>query len=400
MTAKKLSEFISHKTWLWQRVMRNLYVGIHQLYGVMEKTDLQLSTIIRLCCNADDVEELWDLAETLDFYEDDIIGRIEDVRFCKPVPWQYDFLQIISESTEMPIENTLSLETIADAYCAALMMKDLKIPQLFSRLDKQYGKLYASVARKERLNLRNLSLILDAEFSHSWGEDISLMNGRELVDRYLPRCGMSKLTKALKASRTEDLKLTPEERACLGYSYYSPFFCDAIEMRQQIPGSTIFACVEEQLKNEKDYRQHLQEAIRQTEDEDEEDAIGDVLEEKHHFLYVDPLDRCLMDIRLGDEVYANVYVQKFAGDDLNNSLPDFIRLHKGLLYTIEFVDNISELEVAQDFLKRVNAIKKALMDIEKACLSNPMMSWLPVVRQQHQRLETELSKCYYLSCKL
>lgn len=400
MNTKKLLEFISHKTWLWQRVFRNFYVGIHQLEDVIAKTDLQISTIIRLCRNVDDLNDLWDLAETLDSYEDEILGTIQDIRFCKPIPWQYDFLQFILENTEMPIEKTLDLETIADAYCAALMVKDLDTAKLFADLDKTYDELYASTAHKEILLRRNLSLVLENSFSRRFGDDISKLNSRELVDYYLPRCGIKGLTQALKTARTDDIKLTPEERACLGYSYYSPFFCDAIELRQQIPGSTVFACVEDQLKNEQEYRQNLQAHLRRTEDEDEEDALDDELERQHHFLFVDPLDRCLMDFRLGDVVYANVYVQKFTGDDLNNSLPDFIRLHKGLLYTVEFVDDFSAVEAAQDFLKYFNAVKMAIMQLEKLCAANPLMSWQPTIRMQHQKLEKELSQCYYLACKM
>ncbi len=400
MTAKRLSEFVSHKTWLWQRVFRNFYAGIHQLFDVMGKTDLQISTIIRLCRNVDDLDELWDLAEMLDAYEDEILGTIQDIRFCKPIPWQYDFLEIVSAATPMPIEKTLDLETIADSYCAALMQNDFDVFKLFARLDKTYGKLYASAARKEILLRRNLSLVLENSFSRRFGDDVSAFNSRELVDYYLPRCGIKGLTQALKAARTEEIKLTPEERACLGYSYYSPFFCDAIELRKQVPGSTVFACVEDQLKNEQEYRQNLQEHLRQTKDENEEDAIDDELERRHHFLFIDPLDRCLIDVRLGDVVYANVYVQRFTGDDLNNSLPDFIRLHKGLLYTVEFVDDFSVVESAQEFLNYFNAVKAAIMQIEKLCTANPLMGLHPIIRMQHQKLEKELSQCYYLSCNM
>ncbi len=399
MNKKKLSEFLSHKTWLWLRVFRNLYIAKHGLYEVLAKTDLQPSTILRLCRNEDDFGELWDLAEMLDYCEDDIIGTIEDLRFCKPVPWQYDFLQTMIELSEMPIENTLDLNSIADAYCAALMLKDFDVSALMSRLDTAYGKLYRSAAHKEYLVHRNLSLVLEEKFSKRFGEDIAALNSRELVDRYLPKCGIDGLKQALKTARTSDIKLSPEERACLGYSYYSPFFCDAIEMRKAIPGSTIFACVEDQLQREQQYHRYLLEMLSKlgSNDEDKEDEITELLEQQHHFLFIDPLDRCLVDIRLGDVVYANVYVQRFIGDNLNNSLPDFIRLHKGCLYTIEFIDDINELEIAQDFLKRLNAIKKALIDLEKACHTNPMLQWQPLVRKQHKMLSTEISKYYYLS---
>lgn len=400
MNKTKILEFFSHKTWLWQRVFRNFYVGRHQLFDVLEKTDLQLSTIVRLCRNVDDLDDLWELAQKIDFYEEEIIGTIEDLRYCRPIPWQYDFLDIVSKSTEMPFEPSLNLESIIDAYCAAVIEKDFKLGNLIKKLDADYRRLYASAANKEKLVKRNLSLVLDATCAHRFGENTAIMNSRELVDRYLPVCGIKGLAETLKTARTSELKLSPEERACLGFSYYSPFFCDEIEMRKQIPGSTIFSCVEEQLKNEQDHNRALHEALSKIKDEDEEDEIRDLLDQHHHFLFVDPMDRCLLDIRIGDVLYANVYVQKFPKDDLNNSLPDFIRLHKGFLYTVEFVEDISQLEIAQDFLQHTNAIKRALLQMEKAFVSNPLLSWQPQLQHQYQKLEGELAKCYHIYCKM
>ena len=140
----------------------------------------------------------------------------------------------------------------------------------------------------------------------------------------------------------------------------------------------------------------MQDALMQAKDEDEEDEIRDMLELKHNAIFVDPQERCLMDVWFGKEMYANVYVQRFPQDYMNNSLPDFIRCHKGCLYTVEFVDDISELDVAQDMLKRLNAIKCEMLKIEKAALKNPHVMLIPNVQLKLHQLQGAYASCYYV----
>lgn len=402
MDTKKLIDYHNRKTWLWQRVFRDFFIGLHNLYDIAAERDLPITTIVRLCRNEDDLNELWELVDLIDTMEENILGEIKDISFCRPVPWQYDFLQEIADSLELPIDVNLCIDSVTDAYCAALISKKFSIKECRNRLDNFYRDLYASASHKETVLRRNLELILDTSYPSRMGESPIGSNSRELLDYYLPRCGFDKMSQAIKKARTADIKLTPEERACLGYSYYSPFVCDDGDLLKPIPGSTIFDCVEDRLRKEAEYRRKLQDAARQAEDEEDDETEEEIrhrLNQKHYCLFVDPLDRCLMDIQTGDVVYANVYVQKFPDDNLNNSLTDFIRLSKGCLYTVEFVEDISQLETAQDFLRYLNSVKAALMQIEKILVSNPLLNWQPTIRNQYQKLQEEFSRCYYISEK-
>ncbi len=402
MDTKKLLKHFRQKTWLWQRVFRNFFIGMHNLYDLVAEKDLPITTIVRLCRNEDDLNELWDLVELIDSMEDDILGEIKDLSFCRPVPWQYDFIKEIIDTLNLPYTSNLCIETVADVYCAALINKNFSIKDCRNRLDKFYHKLYASVSHKETVLRRNLELILDTSYPSRAGETPIGANVRELLDYYLPRCGFDKMSHAIKKARTSDIKLTPEERACLGYSYYSPFVCDESDFSKPIPGSTIFACVEDHLQKEMEYRRELEDAVRKAEDKEDdetEDNIRERLNRKHYCLFIDPMDRCLMDICTGEITYANVYVQKFPDDDLNNSLADFVRFNKGCLYTVEFVEDISQLEVAQDFLNYLNHIKSVLMQMEKMMISKPELGLHPMIRNQYQRMQEEFSKCYYISEK-
>ena len=396
MDTKKILDHFSHKTWLWQRVFRDFYVALHNLYDLTAEKDLPLTTIVRLCRNEDDINELWSLVELIDSMEDDILGEIKDLSFCRPVPWQYDFMQEVIDTLKLPYTTNLCIETMTDVYCAALLNKTFEISKCKNRLDNTYRTLYDAVSRKENLLRRNLELQLESTYPPRWGQSSSGLNCRELVDFYLPRCGIKGMQHALKEARTTDIKLTPEERACLGYSYYSPFVCDEGDLLK------VFACVEDHLQREMAYRRELEDAVRKAEDEEDdetEENIRERLNREHYCLFIDPMDRCLMDIRTGEITYANVYVEKFPDDNLNNSLTDFIRLNKGCLYTVEFVENISELEVAQDFLNYLNHVKSTLIQMEKMMRAESAMDWNPMLRNRYQKMQEEFSRCYYISEK-
>lgn len=402
MDTKKLLKHFRQKTWLWQRVFRDFYVALHNLYDLAAEKDLPLTTLVRLCRNEDDLNELWDLVELIDSMENNILDEIKDLSFCRPVPWQCDFLQEVADTLQLPLATNLCIDAMTDAYCAALLNDKFNISECKTRLDNTYRSLYDTVSRKEKTLCRNLELELEATYPSRFGESSLGLNCRELVDFYLPRCGLNGMSKALKEARTTDIKLTPEERACLGYSYYSPFVCDESEMLKPIPGSTIFSCVEDHLQREMEYRRELEDAVRKAEDAEDdetEDNIRERLNREHYCLFIDPMDRCLMDIRTGEITYANVYVQKFPNDDLNNSLTDFIRFNKGCLYTVEFVEDISQLEVAQDFLNYLNRIKLVLMQMEKMMISKSELGLHPMIRNRYQKLREEFSSCYYISEK-
>ena len=396
MNKNRLLEFLSHKTWLWKRVFCNMYIGQHHLYDLRLKTEPEPEMFVRLCQNSDDLSEIWNLAEFLDFHEGEISDVIADLSLCRPIPWQYDFVQKISDASERKILQTLRVDAIVDAYCAAMISRKIDLSELFEQLDETYVAMYKCLSQKQELLKRNFSLILETKFSSRYGGNAWGLNFREIVDLYVSSCGVKGIAEVLKKAQTSETKLTSEERACQAFAYCSPYFCSEVGLEQnKMPESSIFACVEDYLQDMRKRWDTLQETLMQARDEDEEDEIRDMMELKHNAVYVDPQERCLMDVRLGQEIYANVYVQRFPQDYMNNSLPDFIRYHKGCLYTVEFIDDISELDVAQDMLQRLNAVKCEMLKIEKAALKDPRILLVPKVQLKMQQLQGAYASCYY-----
>ena len=373
-----------------------MYIGRHHLYDLRLKTEPEPEMFVRCCQNSDDLSEIWNLAEFLDFHEDEISDVIADLTLCRPIPWQYDFVQKISDASKHKILQTLGMEAIVDAYCTAMLFSNIDLSALFEQLDETYVAMYKKLSQKQELLKRNFSLILETKFSSRYGGNTLGLNFREIVDLYVSSCGVKGIVEVLKKAQTPETKLTPEERACQAFTYRSPYFCSEVGVAQnKVPESSIFACVEDYLRDMRKRWNTLQDALMQTQDEDEEDEIREMMELKHNAVYVDPQERCLIDVWLGQEMYANVYVQRFPQDYMNNSLPDFIRYHKGCLYTVEFVDDISELNVAQDMLKRLNAVKREMLKIEKAALKDPRVMLVPRVQLRVQQLRGAYASCYY-----
>lgn len=375
-----------------------MYIGRHHLYDLRMKTEPEPEMFVRCCQNSDDLSEIWNLAEFLDYHEEEISDVIADLRLCRPIPWQYDFVQKISDASKHKILQTLGMEAVVDAYCTALLSSSIDLSELMEQLDDTYVEMYKELSRKQTLLKRNFSLILETTYAAKCRYSTAGLNFREVVDLYLPYCGVKGIAEVLKKAQTPDIKLTPEERACQAFTYCSPYLCSEVGLAQnKLPESSIFACVEDYLQEARKRWDTLQEALLQTKDEDEEDEIRDMLELKHHVVFVDPQERCLIDVWFGKEMYANVYVQKFPQDYMNNSLPDFIRCHRGCLYTVEFVDDFAQVDTAQDMLRRLNALKAAMLKMEKALLKNPRMLLIPNVQVQIHQMQDAYSSFYYVT---
>lgn len=397
MNTAQIIDYLSHKTWTWQRAFCNFYLLEHNLYTAGRDEELEPAMLVKRCNNDDDLQEMRFLAEFIDSTEQEMINIISDYRFFRSIPWQYDFVETVEKKSGFKIKQTLNLDALTDAYCIALFSDKLDLNELTEQLDETYRKLYASAARKQLLHKRNLSLILESLGRHRSIDNAAGLNYRELVDAYLPAYGLSSVLEALHHAYTDDIKLTPEERAAFAFAYYSPYFYDEEELKfGKIPGSSIFACVEERLQEERGYRESLKQKRWQAQDEDEEDDITDALEETHNAVYVDPQERCLIDTHYGDVLYANVYIERVPQDFLNTSLPDFIRYHKGCLYTVEFVDDIKKLNVAQELLDRLNQIKHEMLSLETKQLRSPQTGLSEKERQKYAELSEERATCYYV----
>ena len=403
MDRRKLQNCLSHKSWLWQKIFAHFYLTPMGISPFDLKTEFEAQTAVRFCRNEDDLTALWELVEYLDFHEKEFVGAIEDIHYCRPIPWQYDFVQKVFELTQNQQLKFFDLDSVVDAFCLGLMTKNVDLSAIMQELDKSYDMLYATVAHKQNILRRNLSLTLETMYPQRFFEDTSELNCRELVDLFISRAGVEGIAKALKSARTADIKLTPEERACLAFSYYSPYFSDEVEAKQKdVPGCSVFDCTEDRLQDEEAQLEQIRAFVaehynNEDEEDDDNDEIAAVLKKTHNAVYVDPQERCVIDVVRHEPLYAHVYIEKFPQDDLNNSLPDFVRCHKGLLYTVEFVDDLKQLDVAQELNQRLNAIKSEALRLERACMDNPYLPLNGNFQRKVEQLRQNRRTCFYLS---
>lgn len=406
MNVQRLKDYLSHKTWLWQRIFGHFYLAkyglkMSQLRGL--KGDLDASALIIFCRNEDDLNEFWSVAEDIDQREETLIGAIEDLRYCRPLSWQYDFVATVSDRLKTNLLQSLQLDSVADAYCMALL-NGIDTARLIADLDGKYSTIFASAGRKTNLLRRNFSLILETKMPSYRHDNNAGLNFREIVERYISRCGVTDLVKMLKTARTAETKMTHDENECLSLAYYSPYFGDEIDViAPNVPGCTIAQCVAYQLEKETNFLESLRAVIAQCgsdddDDDDEKDRLKEMLSLTHHAIFVDPTERCLIDVqRTTKPLYAHVYIEKFPQDDLNNSLPDFIRYEKGWLFTVEFVEDIKQLEVAQKMSKLINRCKQEIIRLERTCLKNPGLALNGMFQQRYAQLN-QMLRSFYCIC--
>ena len=402
MDRSRLRECLKHKTWLWQRIFSHLYLAKFNLSPLDSEMEVEAAELIKLCHNEDDLEDMWNVVDFIDSYFEKFTKLIEDIQYCRPMSWQYDFVaRIFKNELNMAVE-TLNLESVVDAYCVALI-NDFDVLALVDELDTKYAEIFADMAHKQNILKRNLSLILETTYSMRFGESTIGMNYRELVDMFVPKCGVEGVAKALKTAKTPETKLTSDERECQAFAYYSPFFFSEEDLQKTVAGSNIFACVEDRLQIEHDDLQELQRLMARqigSGDDDDNDEAAEVMNLTHNAVYVDPQDRCVIDVRRGDPLYAHVYIERFPEDELHNSLPDFIRYHKGWLYTVEFVDDLKQIEELQVLNQRLNASKQGILKLMKVCKEKPWLMLNGNVQRQMHMLQSSLRTCYYISEKM
>jgi hypothetical protein len=227
---------------------------------------------------------------------------------------------------------------------------------------------------------------------------------REITERYVSSFGVNGLVEVLKKAHTSETKLTQDEAEVLTLAYYSPYSSDKLEaIAPQVPGLSIALCVVNRLAEENAYIKNLRaisERLSNNGDDDDDDAndkIKEILSIKHRPIYLDPTERCLIDIQRSPTLYANVYIEKFPQDDLNNSLPDFIQYKKGCFYTVEFVEDIKKLEVAEELNRKLNAIKQEIIRLEKTCMEDPTLSVNQNFQHKYAFVNSLFCSCFYIS---
>ena len=201
------------------------------------------------------------------------------------------------------------------------------------------------------------------------------------------------MLQALKLSATDEIRLTEEENSCLAFSYCSPYFNDEVNLKRNIlPQSCLYARVHEFMHD----MRNLQAAQKLQAIEDEE---FEKLEEAS--VYVDPSENCIINVHLDDELYANVYIKREKAKGLAGYPADFLVLRKGFLYTVEFVEDFSEIPALQEFVKEVKDFRRNLLMLEQKLQTLPLTQTQEREKYLGKRaaLKEFLDSCYCVNVR-
>ncbi|MBR1600899.1 MAG: hypothetical protein IJ677_04905 [Alphaproteobacteria bacterium] len=424
MEKQKLRKYLSEQDMSWQ-ILFGLFFLDH-LGLTKEEFEFDIRDAVKFADCEQDYEAIYEIIDYLNFHEDEIAETLQNLRF-KPIPWQYDFIEIVSKASGFNITQTLDRDALTAAYGYALIVPEIDFKRLCSDLDRKYVALFNSAGAKMQKLKRNFVLALECML---WAEEnADKLNFRELLNLYIPRAGIDEVIKAYKHAVSPDVKLTKDEKACLAFAYYSPFFYDEVNIANgKMPEGSVFFCAETRLQEDKDFfaRHRNFYENEENDDDDDDDNYGDEdyfseqdeyneSDESENFVddninfqdsapfnhlavYVDPLKRCVIDSMICDNAYANVYIEKLSFERMNNSLTDFIRYNKGCLYTVEFVNNIKELDVAQKLNYHIDGYEKEIKrlneELERDNLNQADQSEL---ESKLQVIEEQLSDCYFIS---
>ena len=426
---QKLRKYLAEQDMLWQ-ILFGLFF-LDRLGMRKEEFEFDIRDAVKFCNDEQDYETVYEIIDYLEFHEDEIAETLQNLRF-KPISWQYDFIDRVSAFAGFNITQTLDDDALATAYGYALLVPQIDMQGLFKELDDKYAELFQSAAAKMQKLKRNFVLALECML---WQEDgTENMNFRELLHLYVPKAGIEEVIKAYKQALSPDVRLTKEEKECLAFAYYSPYFCDEIAIANgAMPEGSIFFCTETKLQEDKDFYARHRDFFEDDEDEydvddddnddddydEDEDTEPDTPEKSlydrilaneddatfkdsapfnHLAVYIDPLRRCIIDSMLCNDAYANVYIEKFPMEKLNCTLPDFIRYHKGCLYTVEFADNVKETDIAQKLNHNLSAYEEEISRL-KSELDNPELSLFERYQLEGKlsNAEDQLRDCYFIS---
>ena len=414
---QELRKYLNEQDMSWQILFGLFYLD--HLGLAREEFEFDIRDAIKFCNDEQDFDTVYSIIEFLNFHEDEIAETLQQLRF-KPISWQYDFIAKVSAVSGFNITQTLDRDALATAYGYAILTPEIDFKALVRELDEKYIRLFRSAGAKMQKLKRNFVLALECML---WPEEgAENLNFRELLALYVPRAGIDEVIKVYKHAISPDVKLSPEEKECLAFAYYSPFFCDEVNIAGgSMPEGSIFFCAETRLQEDKEFfKRNRKFFIDDDEDEgneeDNEEEYGDDIpadnesedEEEydpedsspfdHLAVYIDPLQRCVIDTMMCDDAYANVYIEKFPMEKINNTLPDFIRYHKGCLYTVEFVDSAKDLDIVQKLNRNLTAyeteMKRLSKELERKNLS---------IVERHQlegrlyTIENQIGTCFFIS---
>lgn len=346
MNKDSLKKHLLQKDGLWQYIFLTMLLQQHKmLLTDLKENSYDVTICFKFGESIDDLDNLWKLAEWVDNNYEALVKAIDMLRYYTPIPWQYDFVKIISRICQVAIEQTLSSDALITAYCWALALPEDSVKAIIDSLDLRYQSIFKSINEKESKLKRNLLLTLECLYSYKLPDSIDSYTFRDIVKEYINIADYDGFLQALKVSSTSETKLLTDERTCLAFAYNSPYFDDRVNLaRGFLPQSSLFANVHEYMHAA--YNMWLANKQNSVEDEDYEPLT-------EAFAYVDPAEMCIINVHAEEQFYANVYIKRLNVNCLLDKCQDFLVYHQKFLYTVEFVDDFSEIPAAAEFVKLI-----------------------------------------------
>lgn len=371
MNIQKIIDHVSNKEQMWRAVFCCFYLQqknlFKDLYLRLTKNgrhfDVDPRKLVAFSHSIDELEQVWELVEFVDSNEQKISEELAKIMYLRPMPWVADFVDEVTKVVGYQVVKCFQISELCYLYCLALQEKSLDLEILYAKLDVKYSKIFANASLKQRQLKRNFLLLLEDYYGCVNWLTSEKSTFREIINAFLPKCGDEGIIDALKKAKTPDLRLTPGENACYGYLYYTPFVEQKNEYQDgEILEGCLFSCVEKHIQSCRDMLMELSQRVAH----DENFELP-----QHDLTYIDPFENCLIEVRYEDNFLTNVYVEKFSGAFLVNSLSDFVGYRNGCLYTIELVDCLRDVSVFDEIFSHVNAIKQKILALEKKSHRNP-----------------------------
>ncbi len=388
MEKKTLRKYLISKGGIWQQVFTTLYLRRKLLLESDLPRRFKVTDCVDECRSKEDVEALWKQVDELDQKFKKIANAIFAIRYQRPIPWQYEFVQLVSRLCNVNIKQTLELDAVIVAYCWGMHLEHDVLDIVCNILDERFKETIANLALKDAILKRNLCAALAEKYGTKTASDPSELKFREILDLYLGDANTSGFIPVFLSAITPEIQLFSDERSCLRFSYYTPNFSGKAENLNPAKSSacSLFACVHE----------HMLKIHKQWTKLRKSDNLPEPWKSKHVTVFADHNETCIIDIRVDNGFYANVYIKRSADTNcMQNAYPDFIVYRKTFLYTVEMVDDFAQIPVLDKFIKKLAAARKQLREVEnKFNEEGYSPSERQLFMQEHSCLEKEIAKCY------
>ena len=116
---QKLREYLDEQDLSWQILFGLFY--LNHLGLIKKEFEFDIRDAVKFANDEQDFETIDEIINYLNFHEDEIAETLQKLRF-KPIPWQYDLVEKVSEIFGFNITQTLDKDALAT--CLRLCVAD------------------------------------------------------------------------------------------------------------------------------------------------------------------------------------------------------------------------------------------------------------------------------------